>query len=43
MELPFCGGRFVSLEGDLNYREVLDDFPSARTIKTNDMPLPYMY
>lgn len=33
MELSFNGGRFVSLNGDLNYREVLDDFPAARIIR----------
>lgn len=33
MELSFSGGRFVSLEGDLNYREVLEDFPTAKTIR----------
>ncbi len=33
MELSFTGGRFVSLDGDLNYREVLDDFPTAKTIR----------
>lgn len=26
MELQFSGGRFVSLNGDLNYREVLNNF-----------------
>lgn len=33
MELSFNGGRFVSLDGDLNYREVIDDFPTAKTIR----------
>ena len=33
MEISFNGGRFVSLDGDLNYREVLDDFPSAKIIR----------
>lgn len=33
MDLSFSGGRFVSLTGDLNYRAVLDDFPSAKTIR----------
>ena len=33
MELSFSGGRFVSLEGDLNYREVLEDFPTAKAIR----------
>ncbi|MFR3727801.1 phospholipase D-like domain-containing protein [Lacrimispora sp.] len=33
MELSFDSGRFVSLDGDLNYREVLDDFPTAKTIR----------
>jgi hypothetical protein len=31
MELQFSGGRFVSLNGDLNYREVLNNFPAAKT------------
>ena len=33
MELTFDGGRFVSLNGELNYREVLSDFPTAKTIR----------
>ncbi|NLZ49745.1 MAG: phosphatidylserine/phosphatidylglycerophosphate/cardiolipin synthase family protein [Clostridiales bacterium] len=33
MELLFNGGRFVSLDGDLNYREVLNNFPAAKTIR----------
>jgi hypothetical protein len=33
MELSFDSGRFVSLDEDLNYREVLDDFPTAKTIR----------
>ena len=33
MELRFSGGRFVSLDGDLNYREVLNNFPAAKTIR----------
>lgn len=33
MELSFNGGKFVSLEGDLNYREVLNDFHTAKTIR----------
>ncbi|MBW7571849.1 phospholipase D-like domain-containing protein [Caproiciproducens faecalis] len=33
MELSFNGGRFVSLDGDLNYREVLKDFPTAKVIR----------
>lgn len=33
MELSFNGGRFVSLNGELNYREVLNDFPTAKIIR----------
>ena len=33
MELSFDSGRFVSLDGDLNYKEVLDDFPTAKIIR----------
>ena len=33
MELSFNGGRFVALDNELNYREVLDDFPTAKTIR----------
>lgn len=33
MELSFSGGRFVTLDGDINYREVLDDFQQAKTIR----------
>lgn len=33
MELAFNSGRFVSLDGDLNYREVLADFPRAKIIR----------
>lgn len=33
MELQFDGGRFVCLRDDVNYREVLDDFPNAHTIR----------
>ncbi len=33
MELSFSGGRFVSLEGELNYREVLEDFSRAKMIR----------
>ena len=33
MELSFNNGRFVSLMGDLNYREVIDDFSNAKTIR----------
>lgn len=33
MELSFNGGRFVSLDGELNYSEVLADFPTAKTIR----------
>ena len=33
MELSFTEGTFVSLEGELNYREVLDDFPNASIIR----------
>lgn len=30
MELSFSGGTFVTLDGDINYREVLDDFQQAK-------------
>lgn len=33
MELSFNGGKFVSLNEDLNYREVLDNFPTAKIIR----------
>ena len=33
MELSFNGGRFVSLNGELNYKEVLVDFPTAKIIR----------
>lgn len=33
MELSFNGGRFVSLNGELNYKEVLADFPTAKIIR----------
>jgi hypothetical protein len=33
MELEFDGGRFVSSKGELNYKEVLDDFPTAKIIR----------
>lgn len=33
MELSFSGGRFVTLDGDINYKDVLDDFPRAKTIR----------
>ena len=33
MELGFDGGRFVSHPGELNYREVLEDFPNAKIIR----------
>lgn len=33
MELLFLGGKFVSSKDGLNYNEVLDDFPSAKTIR----------
>ena len=33
MELTFNDGRFVSSDGELNYREVLADFPTAKTIR----------
>ena len=33
MELSFNGGRFVAFEGELNYKEVLDDFPTAKLIR----------
>lgn len=33
MELSFDGGRFVSLNGELNYKEVLADFPTAKVIR----------
>lgn len=33
MELSFSGGTFVTLDGDINYREVLDDFQQAKIIR----------
>lgn len=33
MELSFEGGRFVSFEDELNYKEVLTDFPNAQKIR----------
>ena len=33
MELQFDGGRFVSNPEELNYKEVLDDFPNAKIIR----------
>lgn len=33
MELLFKGGRFVSSRGELNYHEVLNDFPNAKIIR----------
>ena len=33
MEIRFSGGRFVSLDGELNYKEVLDDFSTAEVIR----------
>lgn len=33
MELRFDGGRFVSHPGELNYKEVLSDFPNAKIIR----------
>lgn len=33
MELAFNGGRFVSFDGELNYKDVLDDFSTAETIR----------
>lgn len=33
MELSFDGGRFVSLSGELNYKEVLADFPTAKIVR----------
>lgn len=33
MEISFTGGRFVSLKNELNYKEVLADFPSAKIIR----------
>lgn len=33
MELGFDGGRFVSHPGELNYKEVLEDFPNAKIIR----------
>lgn len=33
MELLFSGGTFVTLDGDINYREVLDDFQQAKVIR----------
>ena len=33
MELSFSDGKFVSFEGELNYKEVLEDFPRAKIIR----------
>lgn len=33
MELSFDGGKFVSSDGELNYNEVLADFPTAKIIR----------
>ncbi len=33
MELSFNSGRFVAHKGELNYQEVLDDFPNANVIR----------
>ena len=33
MELNFKGGKFVASKGELNYKEVLKDFPLAKTIR----------
>lgn len=33
MDISFDGGRFVSLSGELNYTEVLNDFQNAKTIR----------
>ena len=33
MELPFSDGKFVFSDGELNYKEVLDDFPNAKIIR----------
>lgn len=33
MEFAFNGGRFISNDNDLNYREVLDDFKNAKIIR----------
>lgn len=33
MELSFDGGRFISLNGELNYKEVLSNFPTAKIIR----------
>lgn len=33
MEIQFDGGRFVSYEGELNYKKVLEDFSHAKTIR----------
>ena len=33
MELSFVGGRFVSFEDELNYKDVLNDFSNAQKIR----------
>ena len=33
MELSFSSGKFVASEGELNYKDVLDDFPMAKIIR----------
>ena len=33
MEIPFTGGRFVASDDELNYIDVLKDFPNAKTIR----------
>lgn len=33
MKLSFSDGEFVALDGDINYREVLDDFQQAKIIR----------
>ena len=33
MELSFNSGKFISSEGELNYKEVIDDFPTAKIIR----------
>ena len=33
MELSFNSGKFVASEGELNYKDVIDDFPTAKIIR----------
>lgn len=33
MELSFNSGKFVASEGELNYKDVIDDFPTAKIVR----------